>query len=128
MWKKKNNPYQKSFVKLLISRMVHKNTWPVLRKRYARYAGLATRLLRKWNLVVNGTEGNTFTYRSRSCVNTCVYIECSFKKLLWQCKHSILAQFSVHSLNLKHACMLHRQRYSYKETYERVLNEFEIRM
>lgn len=37
-------------------------------KKDAQVCGLATRLLRKWNLVVNGTEGYASTYAY--CVST----------------------------------------------------------
>lgn len=85
---------RRSFVKLSIPRTAYEHTWTFLGKRHARYASLATRLLRKWNLVVNGTEGNTFAYRSRLCINTPAYthVEYPFKKTaVAKCKQSVLA-------------------------------------
>ena len=76
-------------------------------KRHARYAGLATRLLRKWNLVVNGTEGNTFAYRlALMCQHAGIHEPrvARLKKLLWQCKQCVLA-FSARA-NWKYTCTL----------------------
>lgn len=84
--------------------MVHKNTWLVLRKesqdmRASQHVCYVNETL--WSTESKETRSRT----ARVHMSIHASIECSFKKLLWQCKHSILA-FSVHSLNLKHACML----------------------
>lgn len=62
--------------------MVHKNTWPVLRKesqamRASQHVCYVNETL--WSTEPKETRSRT---RSRSYVNTHVYIECSFKKIV----------------------------------------------